>query len=135
MNRHRRSADALITVVVVVHFIIAAVHGQAHDGAVVPVSTAANIFIWTVIVAAPFVGVALLWLGSIATGSWVLATSLAGSLIFGVVNHFVLDSPDHVANVAAAWRTLFGTTALLLALTEALGSGLAFRRAAQVRMR
>jgi len=31
------------------------------------------------------------------------------------VNHFVLESPDHVAQVAAQWRVLFGTTAVLLA--------------------
>ena len=135
MTRKQRSADIVITVLVVVHFIIAAVHGQAHDGAVVPVSTPANIFIWTVIVMAPFVGVALLWFGSTSLGSWVLVTSLAGSLIFGVVNHFVLDSPDLVSHVATAWRTLFGSTAVLLALTEALGTGLAFRRATQARMR
>jgi hypothetical protein len=43
------------------------------------------------------------------------------------VNHFVLESPDHVSRVDAQWRTLFGTTAALLAITEALGLGLAIR--------
>ena len=57
------------------------------------------------------------------------------SLVFGVVNHFLLESPDHVAQVAAQWRVLFGTTAVLLAVTEALGSGLAFWRATHVRVR
>jgi hypothetical protein len=60
-------------------------------------------------------------------GSLVVALTLAGSLIFGLVNHFVLESPDHVSRVDAQWRMLFGTTAALLAITEALGLGLAIR--------
>jgi len=43
------------------------------------------------------------------------------------VNHFVFASPDHVAHVARQWRPLFTTTAVLLALTEAIGAGLAIR--------
>jgi hypothetical protein len=61
--------------------------------------------------------------------------SLTAALLFGVVNHFVLDSPDHVAHIVAQWKVLFGTTAVLLALTEALGAGLAFWRAIHVRVR
>jgi hypothetical protein len=52
---------------------------------------------------------------------------LASSLVFGFVNHFLLDSPDHVAHVSAEWRLLFTSTAILLAVTEGLGSGLAIR--------
>ena len=52
---------------------------------------------------------------------------MAGSLVFGLVNHFVLASPDHVAHVSPEWRPLFATTAVLLAVTEAIGSGLAIR--------
>jgi hypothetical protein len=52
---------------------------------------------------------------------------MAGSFIFGFLNHFVFASPDHVAQVANQWRPLFATTAVLLALSEALGFGLALR--------
>jgi hypothetical protein len=52
---------------------------------------------------------------------------MAGSLVFGVVNHFVLVSADHVGHVDPHVRTLFTTTAVLLAVTEALGVGLAMR--------
>ena len=72
------------------------------------------------------VGLGLTWPAE-RIGSWVIATTMAGSLVFGLVNHFVFDSPDHVAQVAAEWRTLFTTTAILLAVTEGLGSGLAIR--------
>jgi hypothetical protein len=45
------------------------------------------------------------------------------------VNHFMLSSPDHVAHVDPQWRTLFATTAVLLAVTEAVACGLAIRLA------
>jgi hypothetical protein len=45
------------------------------------------------------------------------------------VNHFLLSSPDHVAHVDPQWRPLFETTAILLAVSEALAFGLAIRLA------
>ena len=36
-------------------------------------------------------------------------------------------SPDHVSQVEAQWRMIFGTTAVLLTITEILGLGLAIR--------
>jgi predicted outer membrane lipoprotein len=135
MSVQHRAPDGLLTLIVLAHLAVSVVHGWAHTGAVVPISPTSNIFILVVIVAAPLVGVAVLWFFSIAGGAWLLAFSLAAAFVFGVVNHFVLESPDHVARVAAQWQVSFGVTAVLLALTEALGSGLAFWRAAHARMR
>ena len=112
--------------VVIVHLIVSMAHGAAHSGAHVPLSRSANLFVYIVILAGPLVGLALSWRYE-RLGSLVVALTLAGSLIFGLVNHFVLESPDHVSRVDAQWRTLFGTTAALLATTEALGLGLAIR--------
>lgn len=134
MKRKHQPVDVLLAAIVVAHLAVTLVHGWAHAGAVVPVSMTANIFIFTVIIAAPLVGVAILWWGSGPGGAWLLAASLAASLVFGVVNHFVFESPDHVAHVEAAWRMSFGVTAVLLALTEALGSGLAFWRVGHTRL-
>ena len=135
MSEKHPLPDGLLTLLVLLHLAVTVLHGRAHAGAVVPVSTAATIFIFTVIIAAPLVGLAVLWFLSVTGGAWLLAVSLAASLVFGLVNHFVLESPDHVARVVADWRVLFGTTAVLLAVTEALGSGLAFWRAMHVRVR
>jgi hypothetical protein len=134
MKRKHQSIDVLLAAIVIAHLEVTIVHGWAHAGAVVPVSMSANIFILTVIVAAPLAGVAMLWWLSTPGGAWLLALSLGGSLVFGIVNHFIFESPDHVAHIAADWRVSFGVTAVLLALTEALGSGLAFWRAAQSRV-
>ena len=108
------------------HLVISIAHGQAHAGANVPLSRAANLFVFIVILAGPLSGLVLTWPAE-RIGSWLIAITMAGSLVFGVVNHFVLPSPDHVAHVDRHWRPLFTTTAVLLGLTEALGSGLAIR--------
>jgi len=106
------------------HLFVSLVHGSAHTGAHVPLSTAANLFVFIVILAGPLVGLAWTW-RSKRIGSWIIAVAMAGSLAFGVVNHFVVASPDHVAQVEQQWRPMFTTTAVLLALIEALGVGLA----------
>ena len=119
-----------LTAAVLSHLVVSIVHGAAHAGAQVPLSLAANLFVFVVILAGPVVGLALTWPAE-QLGSWVIASTMAGSLVFGLVNHFVIASPDHVAHVAPQWRPLFTTTAVLLALTEALGSGLAIRLATE----
>jgi len=60
-------------------------------------------------------------------GGVVVALTMAASLIFGVVNHFIIDSPDHVSHIAAPWSRLFAITAVLLAITELLGTAVALR--------
>lgn len=111
---------------VVAHLAISIVHGAAHTGAHVPLSLVASLFVFAVIVAGPVVGVALSWRAA-QLGTLIVAVTMAGSLIFGLVNHFVLESPDHVSHVQAPWRLLFGTTAVLLSITELLALGLAVR--------
>jgi hypothetical protein len=112
--------------VVVAHLIVSFAHGAAHTGAQVPLSRAANLFVWVVILLGPLAGLALSWPARQA-GSWLVAVTMAGSFVFGVVNHFVLASPDHVAHVDEQWRSLFAATAVLLAVTELAGAVLAIR--------
>jgi hypothetical protein len=109
---------------VVAHFIVSVVHGAAHVGAHVLLSSAATLYVFVVILAGPLIGLALMRLGQ-RIGSWVIALALAGSLVFGLAYHFVFANPDHVAHVDPPWRLLFATTAGLLSVTEALGCGLA----------
>lgn len=126
MNRFLSTEKLWLILLVAAHLIISMVHGAAHDGANIPLSRAGNLFVFIVIIAGPLAGLALIWPAQRA-GALVIASAMAGSLIFGFLNHFVFASPDHVAHVAAQWRPLFATTAVLLALTEALSAGLALR--------
>jgi hypothetical protein len=117
-----------LTAAVLAHLIVSLIHGAAHTGAHVPLSRAANLFVFIVILAGPLVGLALT-LASEVGGAWVVAGTMVAALLFGLVNHFVFPSPDHVAQVDPRWRTLFATTAVLLAATEGLGFVLAVRTA------
>src|SRR6185436_6884328 len=110
------------------HLAICVVHGMAHEQGHVPMSAAANLFVFVVILAGPLVGLALLWRLQ-RLGSWIVAGTLAAAFVFGAVNHFVLDSPDHIRAVAEQVRPAFTATALLLAVTEVAGAVLAMRLA------
>lgn len=124
MNTQRSFGWIWLTGVVLAHLIISMVHGTAHSKAQVPLSLAANVFVFAVIVAGPLIGLGLAW-PSRRLGAWLIALTMAGSLVFGLVNHFVLASPDHITHVDPNWRPLFTITAVLLAITEGLGSFLA----------
>jgi hypothetical protein len=124
MSRPTKPAQLWLAAIVAVHLIIAVFHGAAHSGAAVPLSPAAALFVLIVIFGGPLAGLTLTWWEE-RLGAWVIMTTMAGSLLFGLLNHFILDGVDQVSHVAGEWQPLFGTTAVLLALTEALGSGLA----------
>jgi hypothetical protein len=126
MSGTRRGASIWLAAVVVLHLVVSAVHGAAHTQAQVPLSRAGNMFVFVVILAGPVVGLALTW-PIRQLGHWVVGLTMAGSLVFGVVNHFVLIGADLVGHVDPHVRPLFAATAVLLALTEALGVGLAMK--------
>lgn len=128
MSAHHSPALKWLTAAVLAHLAVSFVHGAAHTQAHVPLSRAANLFVYIVILAGPLIGLALTWPAE-RIGSWLIAATMSGSLIFGLVNHFVLESPDHVADVDPQSRPLFMTTAVLLAATEALAAGLAILNA------
>ena len=114
-----RSGIALAAVVLV-HLAINIVHGQAHAGAQVPLSLAGTLFVYIIILTGPLAGLVLSrWRPR--AGAWIVAACMAGALVFGLVNHFIINGTDHVARVAAEWRTLFGVTAALLVVIEAVG--------------
>jgi len=111
---------------VLVHLVVAVAHGMAHTGAQVPLSQAQNLFVLIVILAGPLVGLALTW-PAVRLGSSIVAATMTGAFVFGLVNHFIVASPDHVSHVNPQWQPLFATTAALLAVTEALAAVLAIR--------
>ena len=123
MGRTRRAADFALPIVVLVHLAVSIAHGRAHSGAQVPLSPTGALFVYIVILAGPLAGLAL-WRRRPRTGAWIVAASMTGALVFGLVNHFIVDGQDHVAQVAPEWRTLFGVTAALLVLSEAAGAAL-----------
>jgi len=115
-----RGGDIALAAVVLTHLAINIVHGSAHTGAQVPLPLAGTLFVYIVILAGPLVGLGLSrWRPQ--AGAWVVVASMGGALVFGLINHFIIDGPDHVARVVAEWSTLFGVTAALLVVCEAAG--------------
>jgi hypothetical protein len=123
VGRQWRAADWALAGVVLVHLAVNVLHGRAHTGAQVPLSLAAALFVYIVILAGPLLGLAVSAWRPIA-GAWIVAASLGGALVFGLINHFIIPGPDYVSHVAAEWRTLFGVTAALLLATEAAGAAI-----------
>jgi hypothetical protein len=117
-----------LTSVVFLHLAISIVHGQAHAGAAIPLPLAATLFVYIVILAGPLAGLALTRWRPVA-GAWVVAATLGGALVFGLINHFIIAGPDHVDHVAQAWRLQFRITALLLVASEAAGVVIGVRSA------
>ena len=118
MTRGRALAAVVLT-----HLAINIAHGRAHEGAQVALSFFGALFVYLVILAGPLAGLAL-WRWRPRTGAWIVTASMAGALVFGLINHFIIDGPDHVAHVAGEWRPLFGVTAALLVVCEAAAIGI-----------
>ena len=118
-------ATRLALAIIIAHIVVLSFHSAAHLILGVQASTVQNIFIVTVIIIAPPLSGVLLWKGVNKPGAALLACAMAGSLIFGVYNHYVGISPDHVSQVSlmspASWAVIFQITALLLALAEVFG--------------
>jgi hypothetical protein len=110
------------TAIVLFHGLASTVHGLAHQHLVIELTATQKLFVIVVITLAPLVSMLLLWTRLWRAGAALLFLSMLGSLIFGLVNHFVIASPDHVQHLSAGtWRLPFQMTAVLLAVIEILG--------------
>jgi hypothetical protein len=120
----------LATIIVVAHLAVSLVHGAAHSGAAVPLSALQNVFVWVVTLAGPLAALWMIRTGR-PLGPELLALTMGGSLVFGIVNHFLIESADHVAHITSdGWRLPFQVTAVGLALLEAAGTAVGIRWAA-----
>jgi hypothetical protein len=110
------------TIAVLVHLVVNVLHGRAHEALGVGLSPSQNVFVIGVILIAPLVAMVLLWTRFAHAGLVLLVVSMAGSLIFGAVYHYVVISPDHISHLPpGAAQGMFRMTALLLILTELFG--------------
>jgi hypothetical protein len=113
------------TAIAVIHTIANGIHGLAHIEIPVPLSLFQSLFVGIVIALIPIVAAVLLWTQFYQIGSWLLLGSIAGSLLFGIYNHFMVISPDHVSQISfAGWGMVFQVTAILIVIVDGLGCGL-----------
>lgn len=122
MMKTFKTISLLSTVSVLAHLVVSIVHGRSHESLGVGLSSWQNTYVLTVIVITPLIAMALIWTRYARMGLVLLVVSMAGSLIFGIVYHYVVISPDHVSHLPPSEaQGLFRTTALLLVLTELFG--------------
>jgi hypothetical protein len=113
------------TLAVVLHGVVALLHGAAHASLGIELTSTENTFIDVVIVAAPVIAAVALWTRFARAGAILLAASMSASLLFGVYHHYIAISPDHVAHLPPGeLQGLFRVTALLLVVTETLAAGI-----------
>jgi hypothetical protein len=126
MSRGISTSETVLAYVVILHLGLSIIHGVAHARAKVLLNSASTVFVFTVILIAPIVGLVIQRLGHSRSGDLVIGLALAGAFFFGVVNHFLIHGGDHVSQIAQSQRALFGITAASLAVTEFFGSAFAF---------
>lgn len=118
------SFKSYIIILIAIHAIAVVLHGLAHANIPVPLSLIQSLFVDVVIVFAPIVAAVLLWIAFDRLGHWFFLSSMTGSLLFGIYNHFIAMSPDHISQVPFnGWGVLFQVTALLLLVIEGIGCG------------
>jgi uncharacterized membrane protein len=121
--------DGWLATAVIAHLLISVLHGRAHDGGHVALTAGQSLFVYTVILVGPLVGLAVSFIRARA-GGFIVAVTMTTSLLFGLINHFIITSPDHVSQVDPEWRTLFTVTAFLLIASECAGAVAGMRTAA-----
>ncbi len=113
------------TTIAIIHAIANGLHGLAHMEIPVSLSMLQSLFVGFVILLIPIIAAALLWTKLYRLGSWLLLGSITGSLLFGIYNHFIVMSPDHVSQISfAGWGLLFQITAFLIVIVDGVSCGI-----------
>ncbi|HYL09962.1 MAG TPA: hypothetical protein VEU31_04435 [Candidatus Acidoferrales bacterium] len=108
--------------VILIHLAVNVVHGLAHNSLRITLTRTQQVFVLTVILAAPLLAGILLLIKAHRAGALLLLFSMAGSLLFGGYNHFVAIGADNALYVASGpWSMAFQVTSALLIVTEFLG--------------
>ena len=110
------------TAIVVLHAIAHGLHGLAHTEIPVPLSLPQSLFVGGVIFLIPIIAAGLLWTSFDLIGGWLLLGSMTGAVLFGIYNHFITISPDHISQVSfEGWGLLFQITAILTIIVDGFG--------------
>ena len=118
----------IVTVVVLIHHIIAFVHGGVHTELTILMALWQTFFINIVIVLIPLVGVVFLWTRHRKLGLYGVIVGMVGALLFGIVHHYMLVSPDHISHLPAAAAHIhakFEWTAGAIVMLEGIVAALA----------
>jgi hypothetical protein len=118
-----RRAASLVTAVVGLSVAVNLLHTASHAGQhPMPLPEWQLSYVAVVVYAAPLVAAVLLWTRHGLAGAWLLAAAMVGSLVFGLLYHFVVPGTDNVfTQPPGPWRATFVVTAVLLVPLQAIG--------------
>lgn len=109
--------------IVVIHSMILLVHELAHLSLTIDLSLQQRIVVVLIFVLTPIATLALLWTNRLQSGFLLLLLGMVAAFVFGVVNHFVFITKDHVWHAPhGAMLPVFQVTAYLMAVVEAIGA-------------
>lgn len=114
-------ATVLVTISVLAHHIIAYHHGTQHTLLGIEMAAWQTGFINGVILILPVLGLGLLWTRWRTVGAYAVMTGMLGALVFGIVHHYLVMSPDHISRLPAAEPHVHGVfiwTAAAIAMLE-----------------
>ena len=118
-----RTVATTTTIVVIAYGLVNLAHAAAHSELSVEMSRWQEAFILIVIGCSPLAAAVLLWTVYERLGAQLLTGSMAAALVFGAYYHYVAVSSDHVDHLPPGdAQVLFRATALLIALSQALGT-------------
>lgn len=113
--------DVVLVVVTGLHLLVAFVHGSTHALVPVVLGPVLNGRVVLSVFLGPVASVILVWRGH-SLGIPLFTLSMAASLVLGGTLHFVIENPDHVAEIPpSAWRLLFQVSAVGVFITPAVG--------------
>ena len=121
MKFTNRTIKLLSLGLILAHLAVSTIHGLAHQGAMVALTTFGYVYVVVVITLAPLVAGGLLFSRWARIGALLLAISMVGSFAFGFWFHFLSATSDNIIEVHGPWRVTFLWTAIALAVIEFIG--------------
>lgn len=116
-----RSEITLLVIIATLHLFIGGGHQYTHILAGVQNSPLQILFILIVVTIAPWVAIYLVWKRKFKLGAILFSLSMGASLVFGLMLHFLVESPDLYLNVVPKHKASFLYSALGLAFIEFVG--------------
>ena len=126
---------ALISALVIAHLVGNMWHGAAHDTLEINLPDLKMMFVYVVILAAPLIGLGLLWFNKELIACWFVGVSMLGSVLFSVYHHYVWISEDNVDYLPPGTpeaHAHFANSAELIALLALAAALLAFYAAGRL---
>ena len=98
----------IVTLLVLIHHVIAYQHGGAHEILAIPMALWQTAFINVVILVLPLIGIVLVWTKWQRLGYCAVLIGAFGALAFGVLHHYMWTSPDHISHLPDAEAHVHG---------------------------